>query len=66
MLWKIIPVGLTGKWQLPSPQLHAEDLSWDSGQTVVPLPRPKPLLSTEELSEVVSEESPSLPHRPMM
>ena len=40
----VVAMGLTAKWQFPSAQLRAEDLTWVGGLAIEPVPPPKPLL----------------------
>ena len=62
----VVAMGLTAKWQFPSAQLRAEDLTWVGGLAVEPVPPPKPLPSREELGGVaMSTVSPSL-HSPVL
>lgn len=65
MVWEIIAVVLSAKWQLPVSQLSAEDLSWVGGQAVLAVPTPSPLLTKEELSRAAGKESPCFLHRPV-
>lgn len=45
----VVAMGLRAKWQFPSTQLRAEDLTLVGGRAVEPVSPPKPLPSREEV-----------------